>query len=141
MPAGARPRAGRFASFVPAGDEAKVVRATLRRTLAAGEGEDFRLYVGCYPNDADTLLAVSPCVARDPRLRLVIGEGDGPTTKGDNLNRLWAALGEDERAEGQRFAAVLLHDAADHVHPGELALLRVEQIGRAQCRGRVCHSV
>src|SRR3546814_8234160 len=45
---------------------------------------------------------------------------------GDNLSRLWAALGEDERAEGQRFAAVLLHDAEDHVHPGELALFRVE---------------
>src|SRR3546814_18893350 len=70
--------------------------------------------------------SVSRVVARDPRLRLVVGERDGPTTKGDNLNRLWAALGEDERAEGQRFAAVLLHDAEDHVHPGELALFRIE---------------
>ncbi|MBB5705468.1 glycosyl transferase family protein [Sphingopyxis panaciterrulae] len=120
------PLAGRFAIFVPAWDEAKVLPATLHRTLAAWDGEDFRLYVGCYPNDADTLLAVSPVVARDPRLRLVVGERDGPTTKGDNLNRLWAALGEDERAEGQRFAAVLLHDAEDHVHPGELALFRIE---------------
>src|SRR3546814_448636 len=120
------PLAGRFAIFVPAWDEAKVLPATLHRTLAAWDGEDFRLYVGCYPNDADPLLAVSPVVARDPRLRLVVGERDGPTTKGDNLNRLWAALGEDERAEGQRFAAVLLHDAEDHVHPGELALFRLE---------------
>src|SRR3546814_374869 len=145
LPAGTPPLAGRFAIFVPAWDEAKVLPATLRRTLAAWEGEDFRLYVGCYPNDADTLLAVSPCVARDPRLRLVIGEGDGPTTKGDNLNRLWAALGEDERAEGQRFAAVLLHDAADHVPPGELPLFRLERARHALvqipvipplCRGR-----
>src|SRR3546814_16367869 len=68
------PLAGRFAIFVPAWDEAKVLPATLHRTLAAWDGEDFRLYVGCYPNDADTLLAVSPVVARDPRLRLVVGE-------------------------------------------------------------------
>ena len=49
---------------------------------------------------------------------------DGPTTKGDNLNGLWAAMGADERAETMRFCAVVLHDAEDHVHPEELALYR-----------------
>lgn len=122
--ASAGPIEGRLAIFVPAWREEAVLAATLRRALAAWEGEDFCLYVGCYPNDAATLFSVSPLVARDPRLRLVIGAEDGPTTKGDNLNRLWQALGEDERAEGQRFAAIVLHDAEDHVHPGELALYR-----------------
>lgn len=115
---------GRFAIFVPAWDEAAELPAMLRRTIAAWQGEDFRLYVGCYPNDAATLFAVSPLVARDSRLRLVIGSREGPTTKGDNLNRLWAALGEDERAERMRFAAVVLHDAEDHVHADELRLYR-----------------
>src|SRR3546814_11604119 len=96
----------------------------IRRTLAAWEGEDFRLYVGCYPNDAATLFAVSPLVARDPRLRLVIGTADGPTTKGDNLNRLWAALLDAERIEGRRFAAAVLPDAEAYVHWSELALSR-----------------
>jgi adsorption protein B len=120
----APPVEGRFAIFVPAWDEANVLPAMLHRTLAAWKGQDFRLYVGCYPNDAATVFAVSPLVARDGRLRLVIGNRDGPTTKGDNLNRLWAALGEDERAENTRFAAVVLHDAEDHVHSDELALYR-----------------
>ncbi|WP_326913735.1 glycosyl transferase family protein [Sphingopyxis chilensis] len=120
----APPIDGRFAIFVPAWDEAEVLPAMLHRTMAAWQGEDFRLYVGCYPNDAATLFAVSPLVARDRRLRLVIGSREGPTTKGDNLNRLWAALGEDERAEGMRFAAIVLHDAEDHVHPDELQLYR-----------------
>jgi adsorption protein B len=115
---------GTIAIFLPAWKEAAVLPATLQRALAAWDGEDFRLYVGCYPNDAATLFAVSPLIARDPRLRLVIGAGDGPTTKGDNLNRLWAALGEDERAEGRRFAGIVLHDAEDHVHYDELALYR-----------------
>jgi adsorption protein B len=122
--AGAPPIEGRIAVFVPAWDEAAALPAMLRRTLAAWNGEDFRLYVGCYPNDAATIFAVSPLVARDPRLRLVIGECEGPTTKGDNLNRLWAALCADERAEASRFAAVVLHDAEDHVHRHELALYR-----------------
>lgn len=116
--------AGRVAVFLPAWDEHHILPATLRRALTAWEGEDVRIYIGCYHNDAATLFAVSPLVARDRRLRLVVGERDGPTTKGDNLNGLWAALGEDERAEGFRFAAIVLHDAEDHVHPGEIALYR-----------------
>lgn len=119
------PIAGTLAVFVPAWDEASVLPAMLRRTLDAWTGEDFVLYVGCYPNDATTLFAVSPLIARDPRLRLVINEREGPTTKGDNLNRLWAALCEDERAGAMRCAAVVLHDAEDHVHPDELTLYRI----------------
>src|SRR3546814_15420446 len=49
------PLAVRFAIFVPAWDEAKVLPATLHRTLAAWDGGDFRLYVGRYSHDADTL--------------------------------------------------------------------------------------
>eukprot|EP01034_Spumella_vulgaris_P007873 gene7873-10028_t len=120
------PLAGPLAIFVPAWDEAKVLPAMIRRTLAAWQGEDFRIYLGCYPNDAATLFAVSPLVAGDPRLRLVIGDAEGPTTKGDNLNRLWAAMGSDERVEGIWFAGIVLHDAEDIVHRGELALYRAE---------------
>jgi adsorption protein B len=118
------PLAGTIAVFIPAWDEHRILAAMLRRALAAWAGEDVRLYIGCYPNDAATLFAISPLVAADRRLRLVVNERDGPTTKGDNLNRLWAALGEDERAEDMRFAAIVLHDAEDHVHPGEIALYR-----------------
>jgi adsorption protein B len=120
------PLAGKLAIFLPAWKEAAVLPATLARALAVWEGENFRIFIGCYPNDAATILAISPLVARDSRLRLVIGASDGPTTKGDNLNGLWAALGEDERAEGFRFIGVVLHDAEDHVHPEELALYRRE---------------
>ena len=126
-----RPLLGKLAIFLPAWKEAAVLPATLTRALAAWEGEHFRIYIGCYPNDAETILAISPLIARDPRLRLVIGAQDGPTTKGDNLNGLWAALGEDERAEGFRFLGIVLHDAEDHVHPEELALYRRELAGSA----------
>lgn len=121
---GKPPLAGTVAIFIPAWDEHRILAVMLRRLLAAWAGEDIRIYIGCYPNDAATLFAISPLVASDRRLRLVVNERDGPTTKGDNLNRLWAALGEDERSEGMRFAAIVLHDAEDHVHPGEIALYR-----------------
>jgi adsorption protein B len=125
----APPIEGRFAIFVPAWDEAQVLPAMLRRTLGAWDGEDVLLYVGCYPNDIATLLAVAPLAESDQRVRLVINVRAGPTTKGDNLNQLWAALGADERAEDFRFAAVVLHDAEDHVHRDEIALYR-RHLGR-----------
>lgn len=115
---------GTLAVFIPAWDEAAVLPAVLRRMLTAWNGDDFRIYIGCYPNDPATLQALAPLVAQDGRLRLVVGACDGPTTKGDNLNRLWVALGADERAEGRRFSAIVLHDAEDHVHPHELSLYR-----------------
>lgn len=120
------PLFGKLAIFLPAWKEAAVLPATLARALSTWEGENFRIYVGCYPNDAETILAISPLIASDPRLRLVIATQNGPTTKGDNLNGLWAALGEDERAEGFRYLGIVLHDAEDHVHPEELALYRRE---------------
>ena len=125
------PLFGKLAIFLPAWREAAVLPATLARALSAWEGESFRIYIGCYPNDAETILAISPLIARDPRLRLVIGTQNGPTTKGDNLNGLWAALAEDERAEGFRYLGIVLHDAEDHVHPEELALYRRELIRSA----------
>lgn len=126
-----QPLAGKLAIFIPAWKEAAVLPTTLLRSLAAWGDDDFRIYIGCYPNDAATLLAVSPLAASDPRLRLVIGAADGPTTKGDNLNQMWAALCADERAEGFRALGVILHDAEDHVHPHELALYRRTLDGNA----------
>jgi adsorption protein B len=110
----------KLALFVPAWDEAAVIGAMLRTTLAAYRGVDFRLYVGCYPNDrATAAAAASP---PDPRVRIVIGPSDGPTTKADCLNTLWRALRADEAAGPWRADAVVLHDAEDLVHPGEPAL-------------------
>jgi adsorption protein B len=45
----------------------------------------------------------------DPRIRGVIHENAGPTTKADCLNRLYAALGDDERRYGYRFKSIVLH--------------------------------
>ena len=113
-------RPGPIAVFIPAWDEAAVIGAMLRRTLAAWGGADFQLYVGAYPNDPGTQDAVR--AVADPRIRLVVAGHDGPTTKADCLNTLWRALLADERAAGRRVKAVALHDAEDVVHKDELTL-------------------
>lgn len=110
----------RMAVFVAAWDEAAVIGAMLRTALARFDHGDYRLYVGTYPNDRATIAAVADVAADDPRVRLVIGGNPGPTTKADCLNTLWRALGRDEAADGTHAAAIILHDAEDVVHAGEL---------------------
>lgn len=118
LPGTARP--GRIAIFVPAWDEAAVIGAMLGHARAAFAGADYRLYVGCYPNDPATIAAVR--AAAGERVHLALGPAPGPTSKADCLNRIWERMVADEAAEGVRFKAIVLHDAEDVVHSAELAL-------------------
>lgn len=113
-------RAGRFAVFVPAWDEAEVIGGMLGHTLRAFGDRNYVVYVGCYPNDPATIEAVR--VIADPRVRVVVGPSAGPTSKADCLNRLWEQMIADEAADGRGFKAIVLHDAEDIVHSAELPL-------------------
>lgn len=113
---------GRIAVFVPAWDEAAVIGSMLRATLARFEHPDWRLYVGAYPNDPATIDAVADVATGDSRVRLVLTERPGPTTKADCLNALWTASQHDARCEERPFKGIVLHDAEDVVHPSELRL-------------------
>lgn len=111
---------GRFAVVVAAWDEAPVIGQMLRTALSRFDYPDYRIYVGAYPNDPATVQAVRDVVQADARVRLVVGDHPGPTTKADCLNSIWTALCADETAERVPFSAVVLHDAEDIVHPLEL---------------------
>lgn len=105
-----------MAIFVPAWSEAPVIGTMLRRCLAQWDSKNFRIYVGCYPNDDQTVAAVASAVGDSENARLIICHRDGPTTKADCLNRLWVALCHDELTENFKFKAIILHDAEDLVH-------------------------
>ena len=116
--------AGRIAIFVPAWDEAAVIGRMLATTLARFGDDDFRIYVGAYPNDRATIDAVAAIAETDPRVRLVVNERPGPTTKADCLNQVWEALSREQAAEGWSATAVAFHDAEDVVHRDELRVYR-----------------
>jgi adsorption protein B len=118
-----RPLSGPVAVLIPAWQEAAVIGQTIGHLLASWPQAALRLYVGCYRNDPATLGAAIAAARGDARVRLVILGEDGPTTKADCLNRLYAALAVDEERSGQRFAALVFHDAEDMVDPGALGLL------------------
>lgn len=116
------PLRGIAAVLVPAWQEASVVGAMLTHTLRSWPQAELRVYAGCYRNDPETLKAMV-AAAGDPRLRIVVHDCAGPTTKADCLNRLYDALVEDETRGGFRARSVILHDAEDMVHPAALTLL------------------
>ena len=114
---------GPAAVLIPAWHEAAVIGQTIRHLLESWPQPALLLYVGCYRNDAATLAAAMAAARGDPRLRLVIHDRDGPSTKADCLNRLYAAVAVDEARSGRRFAMVVFHDAEDLVDPAALGLL------------------
>ncbi len=115
--------AGETAVFIPAWNEASVISDTIRHMLQRWPQGNLRLYIGCYCNDPATLAAVSSAVPKDPRLRLVINERPGPSTKADCLNRLYLAMREDEQRLGRKMRMVVFHDAEDMVDPAGLVML------------------
>jgi adsorption protein B len=107
-----------LAIIIPAWDEAAVIGSMLTRLFATLDYPRVRVFVGVYPNDPASLAAVN--AIGDPRLAVVVCSRPGPTTKADCLNHLWQALVAEEVTCGERFAAVVLHDAEDVIHRDEL---------------------
>lgn len=114
---------GRIVVFVAAWDEVAVIGGMLSTAIERYEHDDYRIYVGLYPNDLPTIDAAVAVAECDPRIRLVIGPRNGPTTKADCLNTLWRTLRRDDAREHVRTKAVVLHDAEDVVHAQELRVV------------------
>ena len=125
-------RPGWMAVLIPAWDEARVIAPMLRSTLDRFGTGDCRLFVGHYRNDPATAAAIAS--VSDLRVVAVDIGVDGPTTKADCLNRLYAALVAHEAESGRPAKAIVLHDAEDLVHPLELTLFDrlVEYAGLVQ---------
>ncbi len=109
-------KSDRIVVLVPAWDEATVIAPMLRAALTRYRHDDYAIHVGLYPNDLDTIAAVRSVADRDHRIRPVIGDRFGPTSKADCLNTLW----RDLAATGSLPKAIVFHDAEDLVHPAEL---------------------
>jgi adsorption protein B len=111
---------GFIAVLVPAWDEAAVIAAMLKATIARLDYDNYRIFVGHYRNDPATKAAIA--AVDDERIEPVQVEADGPTTKADCLNHLYDALIAYELASSRTAKAVVLHDAEDVVHRYELRI-------------------
>lgn len=89
---------GRIAIFLPAWDESDVIGRMLAAMLGRLRHPDFRVFVGCYPNDPATRGIVDGVARYDARVQSVTTPQPGPTTKADCLNAIYRAMVDDETA-------------------------------------------
>jgi hypothetical protein len=113
----------RIAILVPLWREHRVIGQMLEHNLAAIRYSAYDVFVGVYPNDQPTARAVEQAARSHPRVHLVVGPHDGPTSKGDCLNGIYHGMGEYEGLHGVRYDIVMTHDAEDLVHPDSLRLV------------------
>jgi bacteriophage N4 adsorption protein B len=117
------PLSGPAAVLIPTWHEAAVIEQMIRSCRTAWPHRECFFFVGCYPNDPDTIAAARLGAGDDARVSVVVLPHHGPTTKADCLNGLYDALARDEIERGHRFRFVVLHDAEDRVHPLALNLM------------------
>ncbi len=68
-----KPKApGRIIVFVAAWDESAVIGRMIDHAVRTFDHPDYRIYVGCYPNDPATLQAVK--AVGSPHVRAVVGD-------------------------------------------------------------------
>lgn len=119
----ARVRQKRIAVLVPMWHEDGVARHMLEHNLAAVRYAAWDFFVGVYPNDPRTAEAVEAVAARFANVHLAMCPHPGPTSKADCLNWIYREVAGYESRGGERFEAVVIHDAEDLIHPESLRLI------------------
>jgi len=116
-------RERRIAILVPLWREHRVIGRMLAHNLASIRYCSYDIFVGVYPNDDVTTLAVREAARRYPNVHAINVPHAGPTSKGDCLNWTYRGMADFEKRRGVRFDIVMTHDAEDLVHPDSLRLV------------------
>lgn len=113
----------RIAIMIPAWQEDAVIARMLRNTLNTVEYAAYDIFVGTYPNDEATMLAVAAVAEAEPRIHRVVCPHEGPTNKADCLNWIIEGIRLRDKTTGTRTEILMLHDSEDLVHPLSLKLM------------------
>ena len=109
-----------IAIMVPAWKEYDVIAAMVENLVQVMEYRRYMVFIGTYPNDAETTGEAERMARRYRQVRHVQVPHGGPTCKADCLNFVVEAIFAVEQETGQQFAGVVLHDSEDVLHPLEL---------------------
>lgn len=117
-----RPAERPLAIMVPAWHETGVIGHMAELAATTLDYENYHIFVGTYPNDADTQRDVDEVCARFPNVHKVVCARPGPTSKADCLNNVLDAILQFERRARVTFKGFILHDAEDVLCELELRL-------------------
>lgn len=107
----------RLAILIPAWQEADVIARMVDHTIQELDYTAYDIFIGVYPNDADTIREADALVARHGNVyRANVGH-PGPTSKADCLNWIIQNAIARELQTGRRYDAFVMHDSEDVIHP------------------------
>tara|TARA_R110000868_G_scaffold92734_1_gene257188 strand:+ start:21194 stop:23410 length:2217 start_codon:yes stop_codon:yes gene_type:complete len=107
----------RLAIMVPAWQESDVIARMLMNTLTSLEYSNYDIFVGCYPNDPDTIREVDRIARQNKQVvRAMVGHA-GPTSKADCLNWMIQNIFAHEKKTGVHYDAFAMQDSEDVIHP------------------------
>lgn len=95
------------------GNMAELAAATL-------DYENYRIFIGTYPNDPDAQCDVDEVCTRLPNVYKVVCTRPDPTNRADCLSNVLGATTQFERSASFVFASFAPHDVEDVVSPMEL---------------------
>lgn len=111
-----------IAIIMPAWDEGEIISHMLKGNLRQLQYTAYHFFVGVYPNDPATQLAVESVGCEHSNVHAICNPIPGPTSKGQMLNAVVLAILEKEKDLGVTFDALLMQDAEDVIHPLALVL-------------------
>jgi adsorption protein B len=111
-----------LALMLPAWQEADVLYNAVHNLIHTIRYSNYHVFIGTYPNDAATQSEVDKLVSTCSNVHKVVTRLPGPTCKADCLNAIIAAVDDFEKTHGFEFAAVVMQDAEDVIHPLSLKL-------------------
>ncbi len=112
----------KIALVICAWREYKVIGRTLTYALSKMRYNNFTIFVGIYPNDTKTLEVVKRIAQKNNKVVICVNSHDGPTTKADNLNNVYASVKRFENDNATQFRIISIHDSEDFIHPLTLKL-------------------
>lgn len=102
--------------------EVGVVGEMARLAASTIDYQNYQIFVGTYPNDAETQADVDAVCRHYPNVHKVVCARPGPTSKADCLNNIIDAILRFQSDARIEFAGFILHDAEDVISPMELRL-------------------
>ena len=111
-----------IAIMIPCWKEQDVIFSMLSSNSRLLRYRQAHYFVGVYLNDPQTQDEIRKAQNLYPNIHLVLVPRDGPTSKADCLNQIVSDIFMFEAEQSIQFAAVVMHDSEDLIHPLELKL-------------------
>ena len=110
-----------IAILVASWKEPAAMTAMLEHLQASLDYRNFQIFVGVYPNDTDTIVALERLCAQRAGIHRVDVPHPGPTCRADALNWVVESVFAYEAREATPFAGMVVHGSGDVLHPLSLA--------------------